>query len=116
LLAVAGWSAHGGKVGLVWGLTFHLVNNLGVAMLFPLTLALFSRAAPAGLSGTMINASKLNFFVSFQLVGWLGGLVDKVDSGGFWAIHATVAGGAGVLLVVLGRLFRGILAPQGKIA
>jgi hypothetical protein len=50
------------------------------------------------------------------LVGWLGGLVDKVDSGGFWAIHATVAGGAGVLLVVLGRLFRGILAPQGKIA
>jgi POT family proton-dependent oligopeptide transporter len=46
LLAVAGWSAHGGKVGLVWGLTFHLVNNLGVAMLFPLTLALFPAQRP----------------------------------------------------------------------
>lgn len=114
LLAVAGWSAHGHKVGLVWGLTFHLINNLGVAMLFPLTLALFSRAAPVGLSGTMINSSKLNFFVSFQIVGWLGGLVDKVDAGSFWAIHAAVAGGAGVVLLASGRLFRRVLAPGGK--
>ena len=116
LLAIAGWSAHGQKVGLAWGLAFHLVNNLGVAMLFPLTLALFSRAAPTGLSGTMINASKLNFFVSFQLVGWLGGWVDKVDSGSFWAIHASVAASAGVLLVMFGRLFRRILSPDDRMA
>jgi POT family proton-dependent oligopeptide transporter len=112
MLALAAWGAHGGKVGLVWGLAFHLVNNLGVAMLFPLTLALFSRAAPAGLSATMINSSKLNFFVSFQLVGWLGGFVDRIDGASFWAIHAGIVGCAGVLLLALGWLFRGVLAPE----
>lgn len=111
LLAAATWAAHGAKVGLPWGVAFHLVNNLGVAMLFPLTLALYSRAAPRGLAATMINSAKLNFFVSFQIVGWLGGFVDKVDGASFWLIHAAFVAAAACVLLAFGRLFHRLLVP-----
>jgi len=112
LLAFAAWSAHGGKVGLAWGLAFHMINNLGVTMLFPLTLALFSRVAPAGLAATMINSSKLNFFVSYQIVGWLGGFVTRVDGAGFWLMHAAVVAAAGIVLVGFAWIFRGVFARR----
>lgn len=111
LLALAAWAAHGGTIGLGWALAFHTINNLGVTLLFPVTLALFSRAAPAGLAATMINSSKLNFFVSFQIVGWLGGFVDRIDGGSFWAIHAAVVAAAGLALLAASKLFGALLTP-----
>jgi proton-dependent oligopeptide transporter, POT family len=111
VLALAAWVSHDGKVGLAWGLAFHTINNLGVTMLFPLTLALYSRAAPGGLSATMINSSKLNFFVSFQMVGWLGGFVDQVSGTRFWLMHAGVVGAAGGVLLLAGWIFRALLGP-----
>jgi len=111
VLALASWSAGTARIGLGWGIAFHAINNLGVAMLFPLTLALFSRAAPAGLNGTMVNSSKLNFFISFQIVGWLGGFADRIDGAHFWLIHAGIVSAAAVVLFAFGRLFRNVLAP-----
>jgi len=81
-------------------------------MLFPLTLALFSRVAPAGLAATMINSSKLNFFVSYQIVGWLGGFVTRVDGAGFWLMHAAVVAAAGIVLVGFAWIFRGVFARR----
>jgi POT family proton-dependent oligopeptide transporter len=112
ILAFAAWSAHGHKIGLAWGLAFHTLNNLGIGMLFPLTLALFSRAAPEGLAATMINSSRLNFFVSFLLVGWLGGFIDRIDGARFWLIHAALVALAGAVLLAFGRLFPKLLAPS----
>lgn len=111
LLAVAAGAAHDHKLGLGWGIAFHIINNLGVATLFPLTLALFSRAAPAGLAPTMTNSSKLSFFVSFQVVGVLGGLVDRIDGARFWPLHAIIVAAAGGLPLVFGRMFKELLAP-----
>jgi hypothetical protein len=45
-LASANVAATGGKVSLLWGLGFHIVNDVGFAMVFPVGLALYSRAAP----------------------------------------------------------------------
>lgn len=112
ILALATASAGTARVSLFWGLAFHVINALGIALLFPVTLALFSRAAPPGLTGTMITSSRLNFFVSFQLVGWLGGLVDTVDGARFWLIHAGIVAGAAIVLFGAGRVFRGLLAPE----
>ena len=39
-------AATGRKVSLAWGIGFHLVNDLGYALLYPVGLALYSRAAP----------------------------------------------------------------------
>ena len=45
-------AATGEKVSLLWGLGFHIVNDIGFAMIFPVGLALFSRAAPRQVGGT----------------------------------------------------------------
>jgi POT family proton-dependent oligopeptide transporter len=44
-------AATGERVSLAWGLGFHLVNSVGYALLFPVGLALYSRASPRAISG-----------------------------------------------------------------
>jgi len=83
-------------------------------MLFPLTLALFSRVAPAGLTATMTNSAKLNFFVSFQFVGWLGGFVDRLGTGAFWLVCAGLVIIGGIMLLTVGWLFRDTLGTAAK--
>ncbi|MFO1533993.1 MAG: lipid II flippase MurJ, partial [Thermoplasmatota archaeon] len=43
-LAMASWQAAGGKVGLGWGIAFHVVNDIGFANVFPVGLALYRNA------------------------------------------------------------------------
>ena len=54
-IASANAAATGGKVSLVWGLGFHVVNDVGFAMVFPVGLALFSRAAPRQVGGLFVG-------------------------------------------------------------
>ena len=54
-IASANAAATGGKVSLLWGLGFHVVNDVGFAMVFPVGLALFSRAAPRQVGGLFIG-------------------------------------------------------------
>ena len=54
VLAAASMHAAGGhKVGLVWGLGFHIVNDIGFANVYAVGLALFSRAAPPALGAAI---------------------------------------------------------------
>src|SRR5207253_1619910 len=47
-LAIASWQAEAGghKVGIVWGFAFHIINDIGFANVFPVGIALYSRASP----------------------------------------------------------------------
>jgi POT family proton-dependent oligopeptide transporter len=117
LLAVASLHATGGhKVGLAWGLGFHIVNDLGFAMLYPVGMALFSRAAPPALGATVINSFTFAIFLSNLMVGRLAGLLDKMSGSAFWTMHAVLVAIAGVLLLVCGWLFRQTLAPGSRAA
>jgi POT family proton-dependent oligopeptide transporter len=116
-LAVASFqaAATGQKVGLGWGLAFHFINDIGFANVFPVGIALFSRAAPRAVAGTMIGVYYLHLFACNMLVGWIGGYLEKMPAGHFWLLHAglVAAGGVGLLLV---RSFAGrILAPHGGV-
>jgi POT family proton-dependent oligopeptide transporter len=80
-------------------------------MVFPVGLALYSRAAPKGLGGIMIAIYYLNLFIGNNLIGYLGGLLDKMSGAQFWLLHSAIIGVATVLLF-LGRIFLGhYLAP-----
>jgi POT family proton-dependent oligopeptide transporter len=117
LLAAASLHAVGGhKVGLAWGLGFHIVNDLGFAMLYPVGMALFSRAAPPALGATIINSFTFAIFLSNLLVGRLAGLLDKMPGSAFWTMHAVLVAIAGVLLLACGWLFRRTLAPGSQAA
>lgn len=104
----------GGKVGLGWGLAFHIVNDIGFANVYPVGLALYSRGAPPSLAATMVSVFTLNLFLAATFDGWLGGFLDTMPGARFWLIHAgLVALGAGLLVVVWAVAGR-TLAPGGE--
>ncbi|MEA3061639.1 MAG: proton-dependent oligopeptide transporter, family [Sphingomonadales bacterium] len=112
-LAAASWhaAATGQKVGLGWGIAFHVINDIGFANVFPVGIALFSRAAPRAIGGMMIGVYYLHLFACNMLVGWLGGLLEKMPAANFWLLHAGLVAAAAVgLLLVRSRAGR-ILAP-----
>ena len=113
-LASANAAASGGKVSLLWGLGFHIVNDVGFAMIFPVGLALFSRAAPRRVGGLFIGIYYLHLFICNFATGKVAGLVETMNGFNFWAMHAAIVFGGGVALVVFWLLFGSLLAPKGE--
>lgn len=112
-LAIASWQAAAGghKVGIVWGFAFHIINDIGFANVFPVGIALYSRASPKAVAGTMIGVYYLHLFACNLLVGRLGGSLETMTAANFWLMHAGLVG-AGALGLLLVRSFAGrILAP-----
>jgi proton-dependent oligopeptide transporter, POT family len=102
----------GGKVSIGWLITFHVLNSIGFANVFPVSLALYARVAPPALSATIIGIFYLNLFGANNLVGWIGGLLEKMPATRFWLLHAALCGSAGIIFLVAGRLFGHLLAPS----
>jgi len=101
----------GHPVPLWWAIAFHVINDTGFSMVFPVGLALYSRAAPKGLGGIMIAIYYLHLFIGNNLIGYLGGLLDKMSGAQFWLLHSAIIAAAAVLLF-LARIFLGrYLAP-----
>jgi POT family proton-dependent oligopeptide transporter len=113
-LVLAGASAvyaSSGPVPMWWAIGFHTLNDLGFSMVLPVGLALYSRAAPKGLGGIMIAVYYLHLFIGNNLVGYLGGFLDKMPETQFWLMHSAIMG-VSVVLLFLARLFFGrFLAP-----
>src|SRR5213596_2379190 len=104
-------AASGGKVSIGWLIAFHVLNSAGFANVFPVSLALYARVAPAALSATIIGVYYLAFFAGNNLVGWIGGFLEKMSATQFWLLHAALAGIAGVTFLLAGRFFGHLLAP-----
>ena len=105
-------AATGAKVGLVWALLFHIVNSLGFANLFPVGLALYSRAAPRAVAGLMIGVFYTHLFVTNMVVGYLGGLLETMAPARFWLLHVLLILVGACLMLVFRTLFGRILAPD----
>jgi POT family proton-dependent oligopeptide transporter len=108
-LASAQEAASGHKVGLGWGVAFHIVNDIGFANVFPVGLALFSRAAPKAIGGLMIGVYYLHLSACNLMVGRLGGLLESLGPFRFWLLHAGLVAGGSVVLLVIGLLFGRLL-------
>src|SRR5437867_10882769 len=104
-------AASGGKVSIGWLIAFHVLNSAGFANVFPVSLALYARVAPAALSATIIGIYYLAFFAGNNLVGWIGGFLEKMPATQFWLLHAALAGIAGVTFLLAGKFFGHLLAP-----
>ena len=71
-------AATGQKVSLIWGVGFHVINDIGFALVFPVGLALFSRAAPRSVAGLMLGIYYLHLFAANMLVGRIGGFLESM--------------------------------------
>jgi POT family proton-dependent oligopeptide transporter len=101
----------GHKVGLAWGLAFHVINDIGYANIFPVGLALYSRAAPKQITGMIIGVYYLNLFGGNTLAGWLGGLLEPLGAANFWTLHAALVFAGALALFAASAAFRHHLAP-----
>ena len=112
LVAAAAISAGGQKAGVGWVLGFEVMNSIGFANVLPVGLALFARASPKSIAGLMVGVYFLHLFATNNLVGWLGGLVERLPGTEFWGLHAALAAAAALLTFTAARLFRSLLAPE----
>jgi POT family proton-dependent oligopeptide transporter len=87
------------------------LNSIGFANVFPVSLALYARVAPPALSATIIGIFYLHLFAANNLVGWLGGFLEKMSATHFWLLHSVLCGTAGIIFLIAGRLFGHLLAP-----
>ena len=101
----------GTKISIGWLITFHVLNSIGFANVFPVSLALYARVAPAALSATIIGIYYLAFFAANNLVGTIGGLLEKMSAPHFWLLHGALCGTAGIIFLLAGRFFGHLLAP-----
>ncbi len=115
-LAAAAWMQQttGQKVSLLWLVAFHVLNSIGFANVFPVALALYSRTAPPAIAGTIIGIFYLHLFAANNIVGYVGGLLEKMPATTFWLMHAAFAGGAGLVLLLVRLLFGWLLYPKDK--
>lgn len=107
LLAVAAAhaAATGTKVSLWIAVAVHSINSIGFANVFPVSLALYSRAAPRAIGATMIGIYYLFLFMANTLVGWIGGWLTTMPPLQFWGLHAGAIILAGVIFVVVRVVF-----------
>ena len=88
--------------------------GLGISFLYywPTLLALVSRAAPAKVNATLMGLVFMSLFISNNLIGWIGGFYEKMTPVQFWTMHAAIAAGGGVLVVLFGRRLSRTLYPS----
>ena len=115
-LVLAGASAMvaetGQKVTLAWAVAFHVINDTGFAMVLPVGLALYSRAAPKGMGGTMIAIYYLHlFFANSVVTATLGGLYGTMPDTQFWMLHVGLMVASALVLIVVRLLFGRLVAP-----
>jgi len=103
LVAAAAISGAGQKAGFGWIVGFEVLNSLGFSNVLPVGLALYNRAAPKSVAGTMLGVYFLHLFACNNLVGWLGGLIERLSGVQFWGLHAALIGTAALLTALAAR-------------
>jgi POT family proton-dependent oligopeptide transporter len=104
LVMAAASKPAGGKIGLLWPVAFHLTNSIAFAHMLPVSLALYARLAPTKINSTILGLYYLAFFAGNTLVGWVGGLYEKLPTPRFWLLHAAFAVGSGAVFLLF-KLF-----------
>lgn len=117
MLAFGAWFSPGPHdVSLLWGLAFHIINDIGFSMNFAIGMALFSRAAPVSLNTILVACFSLHLFLSNLLIGKLATLLGRMSDVSFWLLHSGAALLAAAILGFCAVRFRDLLAPGKETA
>ena len=99
LLAIAALMAP--RVSVIVPVLYDVLLGIGFLYYWPVLLALVSRAAPAKVKATLMGAVFLTLFVANFIIGWIGGLYERMTPAAFWGMEAAIAAIGGVLALVL---------------
>ncbi|MBX9884666.1 MAG: peptide MFS transporter [Novosphingobium sp.] len=104
LLAAEPLFAGPGGLGPLWLVVlFHLISNFGAISFAPVIRAFFAERAPESVRGTVIGLESLSVTGASLLSGVMGGWYQTVTPPVFWTVSASIAGTAGVALLLVRR-------------
>jgi POT family proton-dependent oligopeptide transporter len=86
--AAASANSKGGGIGLGWPIVFHALNDIGMALVLPVLLALATRLAPQAWQTTVASLYFVALFVGGLLAGWMGTRFEMMPTTEFWLVHA----------------------------
>jgi POT family proton-dependent oligopeptide transporter len=102
--------ADGGKSSWLWIVAYVAVTTIGEIYLSPISLSLYSKAAPPRLLSTMMAINFIpNFLGGGFLQGWLGSFWSSMSKLSFFVMIAGLAGLAGLIVWAFERPLRPIL-------
>jgi proton-dependent oligopeptide transporter, POT family len=99
LLAIAALMSP--RASVVFPILYDVLLGIGFLYYWPVLLALVSRAAPAKVKATLMGAVFLTLFVANFIIGWIGGLYERMTPAAFWGMEAAIAAIGGVLALAL---------------
>jgi POT family proton-dependent oligopeptide transporter len=109
ILVLAIVAAGSAPVHPIWPFLYCAGQGIAFLYYWPTLLALVSRTAPAKVNATMMGLAFMSLFVSNNIIGWIGGLYEKMRPVEFWAMHAAIGAAGGILVMLLGlRLSRAL--------
>lgn len=100
------------SVGAGWAIAGWLIMGLAWMYYWPTTLAIVSRAAPAGMGSFLMGVAFLSPFVAHVLAGWVGSYFDQMTPSVFWAMDAAIALVGGTLILLLRKRLQAALDPD----
>jgi proton-dependent oligopeptide transporter, POT family len=112
ILVVAIVASGDARVHPIWPFLYSAVMGIAFLYYWPTLLALVSRAAPANMNATLMGLAFMSLFVSNNVIGWIGGFYEKMSPAAFWTLHAAIAAGGGLLVVLFGRRLGRVLQPR----
>lgn len=94
---------------------FHVISNFGAISFAPVIRSFFAERAPESIRGTVIGLESLSVTGASLLSGLMGGWYQSVSPPLFWTVSASIAGTAGVVLLIVRRpLVRWIEGTDGN--
>lgn len=115
-LFLAELASGGDAVNPLYPAFFHFVGAVGYLYVFPVALALFSRAAPPAVNAMMAGVCYLSLFAGSVASGWLGRFYEVLTPAQFWLMHGAIVGaGMGLMLVLRAPLARTLRLAQQRI-
>jgi POT family proton-dependent oligopeptide transporter len=110
LIAVADAFSGGGRAHWLWLLTYFVIFTLGELYILPNGLGVFARLAPTKLGATTVASWYLAIFSGSLLAGQVGRLWSHLGHIQFFVLLAAIASAAAIMLYLLDRPTRRILA------
>ncbi|WP_295497960.1 peptide MFS transporter [Sphingorhabdus sp. EL138] len=111
LLFAYGNMGHSGpdSVDAGWAIAGWLIMGLAWMYYWPTTLAIVSRAAPAGMASILMGVAFLSPFIGHVLAGWIGSYFDQMHPSVFWAMDAAIALAGGILILLFRKRLQATL-------
>ena len=97
------------SVNAGWAIAGWLIMGLAWMYYWPTTLAIVSRAAPAGMASILMGVAFLSPFIGHVLAGWIGSYFDQMHPSVFWAMDAAIALAGGILILLFRKRLQAAL-------